>query len=164
MKRLVIIIGLTTLAACSSGEDGGGSSLPAASRQKTDAERAAMLASLPAPYNGGDLENGRRVFARCRSCHTVVEGGANMTGPNLWGVFGRTAGTHQGFNYSPALRQAGFDWDAARLDGWLTRPRDFLPGNKMSFAGIPMPDERRDLIAWLKVETGYAEATPAPAP
>ena len=165
--RPVAVAGLVfTLAACSDSSDETAAPSPPA-REKTDAERQALLASLPAPYSDGDLENGRRVFARCRSCHTIVEGGPNMTGPNLCGVFGRTAGTHQGYNYSNAVRQAGFVWDAERLDQWLTRPRDFLPGNKMSFAGIPMPDERRDLIAYLKVETGYApdpQAEPAAEP
>lgn len=122
----------------------------------TAAEKAALLASLPAPYDTADLENGRRAFARCRSCHTITEGGPNMTGPNLYGVFGRTAGTHSGFNYSPAVREAGFTWDAEHLDRWLENPGTFLRGTKMSFAGIPDATDRRDVIAFLKVETGYA--------
>lgn len=122
----------------------------------TDAQKAEIVAALPAPYNAGDLENGRRVFARCRSCHTLAEGGADMTGPNLWGVFGRRAGSREGFRYSEAVQNAGFDWDAERLDGWLTAPRAFLPGNRMAFAGVPDETDRRDLIAYLKVETGYA--------
>lgn len=135
-----------------------------APREKSDAERQALLASLPPPYDAGDLKNGRRIFARCRSCHTIVEGGPNMTGPNLWAVFGRRAGTQPRFNYSEAVRNAGFAWNAERLDQWLTRPRDFLPGNKMSFPGIPLTEERRDLIAYLKVETGYSDPDDSTAP
>ena len=119
------------------------------------AEKAALLAALPPPYNQADLDNGRRAFARCRSCHTLTEGGPNMTGPNLYGVFGRQAGTRPGFNYSPVLKGAGFAWDAGRLDQWLENPRTFLKGTKMSFAGIPDATDRRDIIAFLKVETGY---------
>ncbi|MGZ9098123.1 MAG: c-type cytochrome [Brevundimonas sp.] len=122
----------------------------------TPAEKAALLASLPAPWSQGDLDNGRRVFARCRSCHTIAEGGPNMTGPNLDGVFGRQAGAQPGFNYSTAVKQAGFAWDGERLDHWLENPRTFLKGTKMSFAGIPDATDRRDVIAFLKVETGYA--------
>ena len=129
---------------------------PAPRPEMTPEQRAAVLASLPAPYNEGDLENGRRVFARCRSCHTIAEGGPDMTGPNLWGVFGRHAGAREGFRYSDALHAADFTWDAEHLDGWLTAPRDFLPGNRMAFAGVPDEADRRDLIAYLKVETGYA--------
>lgn len=125
----------------------------------TAAEKAALLAALPAPYNAADLDNGRRVFARCRSCHTITEGGSNMTGPNLYGVFGRQAGTVPGFNYSAAMTQAGFIWDGERLDHWLENPRTFLRGTKMSFAGIPGATDRRDVVAFLKVETGY---TPPP--
>ena len=79
-----------------------------------------------------------------------------MTGPNLWGVFGRQAGSVEGYNYSPALREADFTWTAQQLDQWLNDPRGFLPGNKMSFAGVRDETDRRDLIAWLKLETGYA--------
>ncbi|MFN3857990.1 MAG: c-type cytochrome [Caulobacter sp.] len=121
----------------------------------TDAEKAAILASLPAPYNTGDLENGRRQFALCRSCHTLPEGGPKLTGPNLHGVFGRKAGSVEGFAYSDAVKNAGFTWDAEKLDAWLADPRGFLPGNKMSFVGVKDAQKRIDLIAYLKVETGY---------
>lgn len=120
-----------------------------------DSDKVAILASLPAPYDQADLDNGRRVFARCRSCHTITEGGPNMTGPNLYGIFGRQAAAQPGFNYSDALKNARFEWDGARLDHWLENPRTFLKGTKMSFAGIPDATDRRDVIAFLKVETGY---------
>lgn len=122
----------------------------------TAAEKAALLASLPPPYNQADLDNGRRVFARCRSCHTITEGGPSMTGPNLYGMFGRQTGAQAGYSYSAALKNAGFIWDGAQLDDWLENPRTFLKGTKMSFAGIPSPTDRRDVIAFLKTETGYA--------
>ena len=121
-------------------------------RVLTSAERTAALAALPAPYNTADLENGRRAFARCRSCHTITPNGPNMTGPNLYGVIGRTAGTHAGFKYSPALKAAGFAWDDARIDHWLQNPRTFLPGNKMTFPGLPDATDRRDVIAFLSVD------------
>ena len=154
---------LVTLAACS---DGGASEAPAAAPKPalTPEQKTALLASLPAPWNQGDLENGRRVFARCRACHTLTEGGPNMTGPNLYGVFGRQAGTQPKYNYSAAVEAAGFAWDGERLDHWLENPRTFLKGTKMSFAGIPDATDRRDVIAFLKVETGYAPAVAPPAP
>lgn len=124
----------------------------------TAEEAAVLLASLPAPYNGGDLANGKKQFARCRSCHTLGEGQANLTGPNLYGVFGREAGSKAGYNYSEALRNADFTWDAGQLDAWLSNPRTFLPGNKMSFAGLKDEGDRVDLIAYLKTQTGYAPA------
>lgn len=127
---------------------------PAASDDDEAAEHAAKaLAALPAPYNTADLENGQRKFALCRSCHTITEGGSNMTGPNLYGVFGRTAGTAPKFNYSDAVKTAGFQWDAAHLDKWLTDPRADLPGNRMTFVGVKDAKDRADLIAYLMIET-----------
>ncbi|MBN9464513.1 cytochrome c family protein [Brevundimonas sp.] len=159
---LAVAAPLVLLGAC--GPDG--SSAPAAPAKPahvlTDAEKASLLAALPGPYDQGDLENGRRAFARCRSCHTIGEGGADMTGPNLHGVFGRKAGSRPRYAYSNALRSADFTWDADRLDHWLQNPRTFLPGNKMTFPGLPDAKDRRDIIAFLKVETGYQPpATPA---
>ncbi len=155
------------LAACGNG-GADTSSAPAAAPAKparvlSDVEKATLLASLPAPYNEGDLENGRRAFARCRSCHTIGEGGPDMAGPNLYGVFGRKAGERPRYSYSNAMRTADFTWDAEKLDHWLQNPRTFLPGNKMTFPGLPDDKDRRDVIAFLKVETGY-QAEPAPAP
>ncbi|WP_461344555.1 c-type cytochrome [Brevundimonas sp. GN22] len=145
------------LSACGS-EPAAGPAPKSGQPAPTHAEKALLLASLPAPYNAGDLENGRRVFARCRSCHTITDGGPNMTGPNLYGVFGSEVGTHEKFRYSEALKSADFVWDADKLNQWLERPGDFLPGNKMSFVGIAAEQDRRDVIAFLKVETGYAPA------
>jgi cytochrome c len=150
------------LSACS--KDGGGSGeapppadAPAAA-VPTDADKADALAALPAPYNTGDLSNGQSKFALCRSCHTITEGGPDLTGPNLHGVFGRKAGSKPGYAYSDAVKAAGFTWDAEHLDKWLASPREFLPGTKMTFAGLHDPKDRVDLIAYLKVETGYKPA------
>jgi cytochrome c len=148
------------LAGC--GQGGGGdkaaesstAAAPAAP-EPTAAEKQAALASLPAPYNTADIDNGKMKFAMCRSCHTIVPGGANLTGPNLHGVFGRKAGALENYKYSDAVKNAGFVWDAEHLDKWLAEPRTFLPGTKMSFAGLKAEKDRIDLIAYLKLETGY---------
>jgi len=159
-NAFILVCVMTTaafsLAACGSGDTASDNSPAAPTRAApTEAEKQAILATLPSPYDVADLENGRRVFARCRSCHTLTPNGPNMTGPNLHGVFGSTVGTKEKFRYSNALKDADFTWDAQKLDNWLLRPRDFLPGNKMSFVGISAEQDRRDVIAYLKVETGY---------
>ena len=119
-------------------------------------ERQKLLAALPAPYNTGDLANGEAKFALCRSCHTIEPGGANMTGPNLHGVFGRAAASAADFKYSDALKAAGFVWDADHLNQWLAKPQEFLPGTKMTFPGLKDAKDRTDLIAYLMIETGHA--------
>lgn len=159
---LVIVSAAVALAACGqpAAPEGGAAATTsdaatAAPAPAIDPEKAALLASLPAPYNTGDLANGQKQFQLCRSCHTITEGGANMTGPNLHGIFGRTAGTVEKFRYSEPLKAAGFVWDGAKLDQWLADPRGFLPGNRMSFMGVKDAKNRIDLIAYLKVETGH---------
>jgi cytochrome c len=145
------------LSACALVLAGCGPSQPAPPAQPklTEAQRQAVLASLPAPYNTADLTNGEAKFQLCRSCHTVTEGGPNMTGPNLHGVFGRAAGANPTYKYSDALKGSGMTWDAQHLDAWLSGPRTYLPGTKMSFPGLPQEKDRIDLIAYLKIESGY---------
>jgi cytochrome c len=111
------------------------------------------LAALPAPFNGADLVNGKKKFVQCSSCHTIKEGGANLTGPNLHGMFGRKIGEVPEFKYSEAAQAADFVWDGQKLDEWLLKPRDFLPGTKMSFPGMKEASDRRDVIAYLMIET-----------
>jgi len=131
---------------------------PAANTAKQDAgpDLAAMqarIAALPAPYNAASYEDGRRVFAQCRTCHTLPAGAGHRAGPNLHGLFGRQIGTLDGFAYSAPLREADFIWDGAKLDDWLANPQTFLPGNRMGFAGVRDEAQRRDLIAYLMIET-----------
>jgi cytochrome c len=113
----------------------------------------ARVAALPAPYNEASYEAGRRVFAQCRSCHTIDAGGGNRVGPNLHGVFGREIGTAQGFTYSRPVQDADFVWDGDHLDHWLANPQTFLPGNRMAFAGVRDETQRHDVIAFLMAET-----------
>lgn len=161
MRRTLALLSLTVLAAACSPQSGGegkadGGAAPAPKGEApTDAEAQAMLASLPAPYNTADLANGKKQFARCRSCHTLPEGGPDLVGPNLYGVFGRKAGAKDGYNYSDALKKADFVWDGPHLDAWLAEPRTYLPGTKMSFAGLKEAKDRTDLIAYLHTQTGY---------
>lgn len=162
MRRiLATALVATSLAACGQSETSGttdaGKTVPSGAEapELSDAEKQALLASLPAPYSTADLANGEAKFALCRSCHTITPGGANMTGPNLHGVFGRKAAQVEGFRYSDAIKSSGIVWDAEHLDQWLAKPMTYLPGTKMSFAGVKEAKDRTDLIAFLMVETGH---------
>lgn len=100
-----------------------------------------------------DPVQGKRQFAPCSACHTVEEGGPDKIGPNLHGVFGRTAGTKPGYAYSAAMKKAGFPWDAEKIAAYITKPLAFVPGNKMAFPGVPKDDVRANIIAYLKEAT-----------
>jgi cytochrome c len=121
----------------------------------SDADKQKALAALPAPYNTADLANGESKFALCAACHTLPQGGPNMTGPNLHGVFGRKAGALAGYTYSDALKATGWIWDAARIDTWITDPKVALPTTKMTFVGLKDPKDRTDVIAYLMIGTGF---------
>jgi len=114
------------------------------------------FAALPEPFKSADYNRGRRTFKLCQSCHTVTADGQNLVGPNLYGVFGRQIGTVDGFTYSKAVQESDIIWTPEILEEWLESPRNFLPGNKMSFAGVRKPEDRTAVIAYIMAETGYS--------
>lgn len=98
----------------------------------------------------GDAAAGAKVFAQCRACHQVGEKARNTVGPILNGLFGRTAGTVEGYNYSPANKKSGIVWSDESFAEYIKNPRAAMPGTKMIFVGLK--DEKRiaDLTAYLK--------------
>ncbi|KKW93380.1 MULTISPECIES: c-type cytochrome [Sphingobium] len=114
-----------------------------------------------------DVAAGEKVFAKCAACHTVNQGGANGIGPNLYATVGEGVGQGKGgFAFSDALKSKGGNWTFEALDHWLTSPREFAPGTKMTFAGLGNPADRANLIAWLNTQGSNlplpaADAAPA---
>ena len=121
------------------------------------ADTSDAFAALPEPYKSADYNRGKRTFKLCQSCHTVNEGGQNLVGPNLHGMFGRDIGAVEGFAYSKAVEESDIVWTPEILAEWLESPRNFLPGNKMSFAGVRKPEDRTAVIAYIMAETGYSD-------
>lgn len=102
------------------------------------------------PASAQDVENGAEVYKKCRACHQVGETAKNAVGPKLNGLFGRKAGTIEGFTYSDANKSSGVTWDEATFTNYIKDPRAAMPGNKMAFAGIKDDADIKDLTAFLK--------------
>lgn len=96
---------------------------------------------------------GKKLYTRCRACHTLEAGGRHRVGPNLHNIFGRTAGTAEGYAYSKAMKASGIVWNAETISGYLERPSAYLPKNKMAFAGLRKQSDRDNIIAYLKTAT-----------
>jgi cytochrome c len=157
---------LTSLAACggdkpketAAAPEATAPAAPAASAEPTaPADPAAAPAAPAAPAEvtyaslTGNAANGEKVFAVCKTCH-VAEKGVNRVGPSLWGVVGRKAGTIEGFKYSPANKNSGITWTEDNLFTYLAAPQKFMPGTYMAYAGMKSPQDRADLIAYLKTK------------
>ena len=111
-----------------------------------------------------DVAKGEATFKKCMSCHTINSGGANGIGPNLYGIIGKPVGKHAaGFAYSADLSGHGGTWDFATMDAWLTNPKKFASGTKMSFAGLSDGQERANVIAYMNAQ-GSNVPLPAAAP
>ncbi len=117
----------------------------------------------------GDAAKGENIFKKCAACHNAEPGGANALGPALYGVMGNPIASHPGFAYSPALQGVGGAWDWEKMSAWLTNPKKFAPGNKMTFPGLGNPQDRADVMLFLNsrdsaplpVPAAPAEAAPA---
>ena len=103
----------------------------------------------------GDPAKGERIYRRCVGCHKLAED-RNGAGPTLFGVFGRTAGTVEGFRYSKANADSGIVWTPEIMFEYLANPRQFMPGNRMSFPGLRKAQDRVDVIAFM-LENGGAQ-------
>ena len=109
-----------------------------------------------------DPAHGEQVFKKCVACHTADKGGANMLGPNLWGVLGEPIGQGRGFAFSPALSGVGGTWTWDNMSEWLKSPKGFAPGTKMTFAGLGNPEDRAAVILFLNQKSDSPEPLPAP--
>ena len=109
------------------------------------------------------VDKGEASAKKCAACHTFGKGEPNRVGPNLYGVVGRPKGTEGGFDYSAAMKTKGGNWTFQDLNTFLTNPRAFVPGTKMTFAGLPRGSERADVIAYLNTLSDNPQPLPKAA-
>ena len=110
---------------------------------------AAAVATPVLAQTAGNPEKGEKVFRQCSVCHSAKPG-ENRVGPSLAGVVGRKAGEAPGFNYSKAVKDSGITWTEDNLSKYLENPQQTIKGTRMAFPGLKNPQDRADIIAFLK--------------
>jgi cytochrome c len=117
------------------------------SSDNSDAEN---IMSLFASTNAAD---GAKVFKKCAACHSIAQGGKNKIGPALWGVLGRKAGSVSDYKYSKAMAAYAKTWSFKEMNGFLIKPKDWIKGTKMSFAGLKNAKDRAAVILYMNENT-----------
>ena len=133
--------------------------------ETTDIAAAAPVDTGPEPIlallAGADLGAGEKLSKKCSACHVFDAGGQNKVGPALWNVVNRPLGASEGYAYSDALAGFGGAWDYAALNAFLAKPKGYISGTKMNFAGLKKPEDRANLIAWIRAKADSPAALPS---
>ena len=109
--------------------------------------------NIMALFASTSVAEGAKVFKKCAACHSIAEGGGNKIGPALWDVLGRPAGTIPDYKYSKAMAAHGKNWSFEEMNGFLIKPKDWIKGTKMSFAGLKKAKERAAVILYMNENT-----------
>jgi cytochrome c len=129
------------------------------------AEKPAGPVQIAPLMASANPEHGKAIFKRCQACHTGVKGGPNKVGPDLWNVVGRPIAKHPGFSYSSGMKkfaEAHGHWTYQLLSEFITKPRKEVPGTAMGFAGLPKPQDRADLLSYLRTLNDNPPPLPKP--
>jgi len=109
--------------------------------------------NIMALFASTSAAEGAKVFKKCAACHSIAEGGVNKIGPTLWGVLGRKSGSIPDYKYSKAMTSHGKNWSFEEINGFLIKPKDWIKGTKMSFAGLKNAKERAAVILYMNENT-----------
>ena len=119
----------------------------------TSAETSSETGNIMAIFASTSAAEGAKVFKKCAACHSIAEGGKNKIGPALWGVIGRKAGSVPDYKYSKAMAAHSKNWSFEEMNGFLIKPKDWIKGTKMSFAGLKNANERAAVILYMNENT-----------
>ena len=118
----------------------------------TSAEESSVSSesgNIMALFASVSAAEGEKVFKKCAACHSIAEGGANKIGPALWGVIGRKSGSVANYKYSKALAAHSKNWSFEEMNGFLIKPKEWIKGTKMSFAGLKNAKDRAAVILYM---------------
>ena len=118
----------------------------------------AVASAPPQELDAVALQTGIRLFANCNACHTLGASEDDRVGPNLWKIFGARVAARPDFAYSEALQKSGINWTEEMLDKWITNPAALVPGNSMAFVGMSNPQERKLLLAYIRLRASDRES------
>ncbi|NBB69019.1 MAG: c-type cytochrome [Alphaproteobacteria bacterium] len=138
---------------------------PVVTEEATDvaeAEAEPQVEPLPVRLASASAADGEGAFRACAACHNVEQGGAHLVGPNLWDIIGAEIAAKDGFGYSDALAGKDGEWTYDKMDAWLENPSEWAPGTSMSYAGIKDPQDRADMLAYLRSLADQPEPLPEP--
>ena len=119
----------------------------------SSAETSSETGNIMAIFASTSAAEGEKVFKKCAACHSIAEGGKNKIGPALWGVLGRQAGSLPDYKYSKAMAANGKKWSFEEMNGFLIKPKDWIKGTKMSYAGLKSEKERAAVILYMNENT-----------
>tara|TARA_B100001123_G_scaffold357092_1_gene411097 strand:- start:14 stop:538 length:525 start_codon:yes stop_codon:yes gene_type:complete len=124
-----------------------------ASNETQTSSEDSVSGNIMALFASTSAADGAKVFKKCAACHSIAQGGANKIGPALWGVLGRKSGSVSGYKYSKAMAAHGKNWSFEEMNGFLIKPKEWMKGTKMSFAGLKNAKDRAAVILYMNENT-----------
>ena len=131
-----------------------GASQVASVSSTVSSDEAEESGNIMAIFASTSAADGAKIFKKCAACHSIAQGGGNKIGPALWGVVGRKSGTISDYKYSKAMAAHGKIWTFDEMNGFLIKPKNWVKGTKMSFAGLKNETERAAVILYMNENSG----------
>ena len=117
--------------------------------QTSESKSAEGTVDIKVLLTMGSVDHGKKIFSACKSCHSIKKDGGNKIGPALWGVLGRQIGSINDYKYSKAFAEFGGEWNLENMNSFLIKPKDYIKGTKMSYAGLKKEKDRASIILYL---------------